>query len=100
MGLFTILTGSGAFALAAFGLAMARFDELKLSRGLFWTSGIAATTGGLWWELTTTEPAALRVGAGITTGIAVFVVLPMVFRWLRRLETQTGSPPSDTAGAP
>jgi len=49
MGFLQILSGTGALALVAIGLAMARFDELRTAYWLFWTAGIVATVSGLWW---------------------------------------------------
>jgi hypothetical protein len=51
MGILQILTGSGALTLAALGLAMARFDELRAAYWLFWAAGTVAVIGGVWWEL-------------------------------------------------
>jgi hypothetical protein len=84
MGLLQILTGSGALALVALGLAMARFDELTAALCLFWAAGIVATLAGTWYELTTSDPAIIRVPCGMTAAVAVFVLLPMLIRWLRK----------------
>jgi len=97
MGFLQILTGSGALALVALGLAMARFDELRTAYWLFWAAGIVATIAGLWWELTSADPAVVRVGSGLVAGIAVFVFLPMLFRWLSRREMKAGASPLDTS---
>jgi hypothetical protein len=92
MGMLQILTGTGGLALVALGLAMVRFDELRAAYWLFWAAGIVTTIGGVWWELTTTDPAPVRIVSGLTAGIAVFVLLPMLFRWLSRRESPNTSP--------
>jgi hypothetical protein len=95
MGILYILTGTGALALISVGLAMARFDEFRAAYWLFWVSGIVATIGGVSWELTTLEPALIRVGSGLVAGVAVFVFLPMLFRWLNERRLKAGKPPAD-----
>ena len=79
-----ILTGSGALALVALGLAMARFDEFRVAYWLFMAAGIVATFGGLWYGFTTNDSPPLRLTGELVTGIGVFVLLPMLFRWLKR----------------
>ena len=96
MGLLQILTGSGAIALVALGLAMARFDEFRVALWLFWASGIVATIAGIWYELTTSDQAIIRVPCGLVAGVAVFVFLPMLVRWLRRRELKVGRRPINT----
>jgi hypothetical protein len=95
MGLLQILTGSGALALVGLSLAMARFDELKAAYWLFWAAGTVATIGGLWYEFTTLDPAPIRIGSGLIAGVGVFVFLPMLFRWLKRIQVKDGTASRD-----
>ena len=88
MGLLHALAGSGALALVGIGLAMARFDEFKAARALFWAAGIVAGSADFWWQLTTSDPGLVRALCGIVVGIAVLVLLPMLLRWLDSLETK------------
>jgi len=97
MGLLQILSGSGALALAAIGIAMTGRNEFTAAYWLFWAAGITATIAGLWYELTSLDPAPLRYGSGFVAGIAVFVVLPMLFRWLHRQKMKAGVLPPDTS---
>jgi hypothetical protein len=97
MGLLQILTGSGALALVAIAIAMIRLNEFGIAFWLLWAAGIVAVTAGLWWELTTTDPTVIRMGAGLVAGVAVFVILPMLFRWLDRLKLKAGISPLDTS---
>jgi uncharacterized membrane protein len=91
MGLLHVLAGSGALALVGIGLAMARFDEFKVARALFWAAGLVAGSADFWWQLTTSDPGIVRALCGIVVGIAVFVLLPMLLRWLNRLEAKAGA---------
>src|SRR5277367_4574798 len=88
MGLLHVLAGSGALALVGIGIAMARFDEFKVARALFWAAGLVAGSADFWWQLTTSDPGFVRAPCGIVVGVAVFVLLPMLLRWLKRLETK------------
>jgi hypothetical protein len=99
MGLLHTLSGSGALALVGMGLAMARFDEFRTARLLFWAAGMVAATEDLWWQLTTNDPVVIRIASGLVVGIAVFVLLPMLFRWLNRLELKAALPPSNSSSA-
>jgi hypothetical protein len=96
MGFLQILSGSGALALIALGVAMIRLDEFKVAYWLFWAAGVTATLAGLWYEMTSLDPALIRVGSGLIGGIAVFVVLPMGFRWLNRITLKAGTKRLDT----
>jgi len=51
MGLLHVLAGSGALALVGIGIAMARFDEFKVARALFWAAGLVAGSADFWWQL-------------------------------------------------
>jgi hypothetical protein len=99
MGLLHILAGSGALALVGLGLAMARFDEFKVARLLFWAAGVVAGIADFWWQFTTTDLALMRIGSGLIVGIAVFVLLPMLLRWLKKRETKAGIPPVNMSQA-
>jgi hypothetical protein len=94
MGLLRILAGSGALALVGIGLAMARFAEFKVARYLFWAAAIVAGLEEFWWQLTTSDPLALRIIYGLIAGVAVFVFVPMLLRWLCRQETKAGKVPA------
>jgi hypothetical protein len=77
---------AGAATLAGLGLSMARFDEFKISRALFWIAAIFLCITDFVWQLVTDTPAFLRVFNGIVTAGIVFVVFPMLFEWLRKRE--------------
>jgi hypothetical protein len=99
MGVMQILTGTGALTFVALGLAMARFEELTAAYWLFWASAASATWGGLWWELTSLDTLPIRMAAGFVTGIFVFVILPMLFRWLHKRQVKAGPPRPDISSA-
>ena len=96
MGPLRILVGSGALAVVGIGITMARGGDFMVSRVLFWAAGIIAGGYEFWWQLTTTDPLIVRVGDGLAVGIAVFVILPMLFRWLDRLQAKAGNSPAGT----
>jgi hypothetical protein len=99
MGLLHILAGSGALALVSIGLAMLRFDEFKVARYLFWAAGAVAGFTDFWWQLTTTASAPVRIGSGLVAGVAIFVLLPMLLRWLKKRETIAGAQPINMSQA-
>lgn len=86
-----ILAGSGALALIGIGLSMARFDEYRAAYWLFVSAGAVASVGELWWGATTGDPIIVRMMSGAVTGIAVFVILPMLFSWLSKRENEWAS---------
>jgi hypothetical protein len=80
---------AGAATLAGIGLSMARFDEFKISRVLFWIAAIFLCITDFVWQMVTDTPAFLRVFNGIVSAGIVFVVFPMLFEWLKKREERT-----------
>jgi hypothetical protein len=70
---------------------MIRLNAFTAAYWLFWIAGIWATVGALSYEFTTLDPAPIRIGSGLAVGIVVFVLLPMLFRWLRKLKMKVGA---------
>jgi hypothetical protein len=99
MGLLHTLVASGGLTLVGIGLAMVRFDEFKVARGLFWSAGILAGGADFWWQLTTTDSISTRIGTGLVVGLAIFVFLPMLLRWLTEREKKDGTPPINISQA-
>jgi hypothetical protein len=75
----------------ATGFTMVRFDEFVVARVLFWSAAVIFGAQQFVWQLVTVTPWWFRFSAGVLTGLAVFVIFPMVLRWLCRREMKAGS---------
>ena len=72
-----LLAWIAAFLIAT-GFAMVRFDEFVAARVLFWLAVVIFALQQFAWQLVTTTPWWFRLPAGALTGIAVFVVFPIL----------------------
>jgi len=61
---------------------MVKFDELRVAWWMFLAAGAVGGGQDFWWQLTTTDPPFMRVITGLVAGVAVCVLLPILFRWL------------------
>jgi hypothetical protein len=94
------IVGPGAAFLIATGFAMVRFDEFVAARVLFWLAVVIFTLQQFAWQLVTTTPWWFRLPAGALTGIAVFVVFPILVGWLRTREINAGTSRRNTSAEP
>ena len=98
-----ILGPGGALSFVGIGLSMARFDEFRTARILFWFAALLLGSTDFFWQLTTTEVAWFRILSGLIAGIAVFVIFPILLEWLHKRETewlqkQSNTPPAQSLG--
>jgi FtsH-binding integral membrane protein len=60
--------------------------DYRLGRILFWVSALLLGVVDFAWQLTTDKPAWFRVLAGLSVAFSVFVILPMLLKWIRKRE--------------
>ena len=87
MFLLQIFTGFGALAFVGVALSFARFDEFRTAFWLLVIAGIVSLLGGGWSEMASTDPFWLRAVDGAATGIATFLICPMLIVWLQKKES-------------
>jgi hypothetical protein len=66
-------------------------DAYQMARILFWVAAISLGCTDFAWQLTTDKPAWFRVTAGVFVSLALFVVFPMLLRWVRNRERSDGA---------
>jgi hypothetical protein len=77
-----------AVALIGIGLGMIRLEEFRVARVLFWAAATLLSITDFAWQLVTDSPFWFRAFNGFVVSIAVFVIFPMLLRWLRQRETK------------
>jgi hypothetical protein len=86
-------------ALVGIGLGMIRLEEFKVARALFWGAGIFLAVTDFVWQLVTDSPFVVRALNGSVAGIVIFLIFPILLRWLRNRELRFNTS-SDTAAGP